>query len=86
MTPFYMKKVMSENEKKLYKEKAKDESECGSVSDSHSQASSRKFSSQSSIIEKKNQAKLAEKNYIEKRMKSFYRKLSLELGKRSIDM
>lgn len=78
---------MSEDEKKIYKEKTKDESESGSVSDfSQSQASSRKFSSQSSVIEKKKQAQLAEKEYIEKRMRSFHRKLSLELGKRSIDI
>lgn len=74
---------MSDNEKKVYKDGAKDESESGSMSGySGSRASSRKFSnSQSSVIEKKNQAKLAEKNYIEKRMNSFHRKLSVELGK-----
>lgn len=78
---------MSDEEKKIYKERAKDESECGSESGNiGSHASSRKFSSQSSVIEKKNQAKLDEHNYIKKRMNSFHQKLSHELGKRTIDL
>lgn len=80
-------KVMSDDEKKIYKGKTKDESECSSVSGySNSRASSQKFSSQSSVIQKRQQAKLAEKNYIEKRMHSFHRKLSHELGRRPIDI
>lgn len=73
-------KAMSDAEKQLYKEK---DSECGSVSGhSSSQATSRKFYSQSSVIEKKKQEKLTEKNYVENRMNSIYRKLALELGKK----
>lgn len=67
---------MSDDEKKVYKDGAKDESESGSMSGSR-----KFFNSQSSVIEKKNQTKLAEKSYIEKRMNSFHQKLSVELGK-----